>query len=105
VTSPTRRERHRERHLVVRIVVAIAGFAAVLGGIAMLVLPGPGLAAIAVGLGLLALEFHWAERWLQQVLRRMEKVTPSRRGPRIAFWIATGVIAVAGVVLSALYLY
>jgi uncharacterized protein (TIGR02611 family) len=105
VTSQTRRERHRERHFAVRVVVALAGFAAVLGGIAMLVLPGPGLAAIAVGLGLLALEFEWAERMLGRVLRRMERVTPSRRGPRIAFWIATGVVAVAGLVLSALYLY
>lgn len=101
----TRRERHRERHVLVRVAVAVAGFGALLGGVAMIVLPGPGLAAIAVGLGLLALEFHWAERLLARVLRRMEQVTPSRRGPRIAFWGATGLLAVAGLVLSALYLY
>jgi uncharacterized protein (TIGR02611 family) len=105
VTSHTRRERHRERHLAIRVVVGIAGFAALVGGIAMLVLPGPGLAAIAVGLGLLALEFHWAERMLARVQRRLETVTPSRRGPRIAFWIGTGVLTVAGLALSALYLY
>jgi hypothetical protein len=33
-----RRERHRERHAVVRMLVALGGFAALLGGLALLVL-------------------------------------------------------------------
>jgi hypothetical protein len=33
-------------------------------GIAMLVLPGPGLVVIPAGLGILGLEFAFARRWL-----------------------------------------
>lgn len=62
---PRRRERHRGRPLAVRIAVAAGGFAVLIGGVAMLVLPGPGLAAVAVGLAILALEFAWAEQFLR----------------------------------------
>ena len=100
----TRRERHRRRHILIRVAVALAGFAAVVAGAAMLVLPGPGLAVLAVGLGLLSLEFRWAERLLQQVRQRMARVTPRRRGPRIALGIATGILALGGIVLGSLWL-
>ena len=40
--------------------VALAGGGLVLAGVAMLVLPGPGILAIAAGLALLALEFDAA---------------------------------------------
>ena len=40
--------------------VALVGGIVVLAGIAMLVLPGPGILAIAAGLALLALEFQAA---------------------------------------------
>jgi uncharacterized protein (TIGR02611 family) len=40
--------------------VAIVGGVVMLAGVAMLVLPGPGLLAIAAGLALLALEFEAA---------------------------------------------
>jgi hypothetical protein len=50
--------------------VILAGFALLLGGIAMLVLPGPGLLVIIAGLALLAREFVWAERVLEQAKRR-----------------------------------
>ena len=36
-------------------------------GIAMLVLPGPGWLTIAAGLAVLATEFAWARRWLDQL--------------------------------------
>lgn len=51
--------------LVRRGVVLVAGSATVLAGIAMLVLPGPGVLVIFAGLGLLATEFAWAARLLQ----------------------------------------
>jgi uncharacterized protein (TIGR02611 family) len=50
--------------------VILGGFALLLGGIAMLVLPGPGLLVIIAGLALLAREFVWAERVLEQAKRR-----------------------------------
>jgi len=68
-----RRERHRERHRLIRIVWALFGFIVVLVGLAMLVTPGPGLLVIAVGLGILALEFAWAERLLERTADKLEQ--------------------------------
>jgi uncharacterized protein (TIGR02611 family) len=51
----------------VRIGRAIAGFALLLAGVGMLVLPGPGWAAIALGLALLAPDFPWARRALDRL--------------------------------------
>ena len=63
---------------------AVLGFTVVLLGIAMLVLPGPGLLVIAVGLGMLALEFAWAERVLERTLERMTQTgTRVRRLTRL----------------------
>jgi tellurite resistance protein TerC len=36
-------------------------------GVAMIVLPGPAFIVIPAGLGILALEFAWAKRWLVEV--------------------------------------
>jgi uncharacterized protein (TIGR02611 family) len=55
------RERHRRRPLIVRVLYIVVGFTLLLGGVAMLVLPGPAFLVIPVGLALLSLEFAWAE--------------------------------------------
>ena len=68
-----RREKHLERNRIVRVVVAIFGFLVVLVGVAMLVLPGPGLLVIAIGLAILALEFVWAERLLERTVDKMDE--------------------------------
>lgn len=47
-----------------RVLVLILGGALLIGGAALLVLPGPGLVVIFGGLALLATEFTWAERLL-----------------------------------------
>jgi uncharacterized protein (TIGR02611 family) len=65
------RERHLNRSRFYRVPFALLGFTVVLVGIAMLVLPGPGLLVIAAGLAMLALEFAWAERVLERTLDRM----------------------------------
>ena len=83
-----RRERHRRRPLLVRVAVALGGFAALGGGILLLVLPGPGIPLIAVGLGLLALEFRWAEAALQ----RARRVAPTSRRHR---WLGAAGMAAA----------
>ena len=49
--------------------VAIVGSVFIIAGIAMLVLPGPGLVFIALGVAVLATEFAWAE----SILRRMKQ--------------------------------
>lgn len=48
-----------------RIAIGILGATIVLVGLAMLVLPGPGLVVIGVGLALLSIEFAFAQRWLR----------------------------------------
>ncbi len=50
-----------------RIVVAVIGGTVLLGGIIMLVTPGPGVAIIMLGLAILAIEFTWAKLWLGKV--------------------------------------
>lgn len=50
-----------------RVVIAVIGATVVLLGIAMLVLPGPGLLTIIGGLALLGLEFAFAKRWLERI--------------------------------------
>ena len=48
-----------------RVGVTIAGFAVVLAGLAMLLLPGPGIVVIIAGLAILATEYVWAQRLLK----------------------------------------
>jgi tellurite resistance protein TerC len=53
-----------------RIVISVVGGSVVALGLAMLVLPGPGILVIAAGLAILAAEFAWARRWLKTVKKR-----------------------------------
>ena len=52
------------RAVVVKVGVSVLGPLVVLAGVAMLVLPGPGLVVMALGAALLALEYDWARRAL-----------------------------------------
>ncbi|GAA1797539.1 hypothetical protein GCM10009682_18980 [Luedemannella flava] len=47
-----------------KIVIAIAGGVIVAGGLALVPLPGPGWLIVLAGLGVWAIEFHWARRLL-----------------------------------------
>lgn len=69
-----RRSRHRQRGVLVRVLFAVAGTAVLCAGLAMLVLPGPGLLVTGVGLGMLALEFAWAEHLLSRVAVQLQAV-------------------------------
>ena len=50
-----------------RLIVLVAGVTILLAGIAMIVLPGPAIVVIPVGLAVLATEFLWARRLLARV--------------------------------------
>lgn len=63
-----RREIHRQMHWLPRLVVVTIGFFLLLAGLAMLVLPGPAIVVIPIGLAILSLEFIWAERLLEKGL-------------------------------------
>jgi uncharacterized protein (TIGR02611 family) len=90
-----RQTRHRDRGIVFRVAFAVAGFLVILGGILLLVLPGPGLLVIAIGLGMLALEFVWAERLLERAIdwaeAAREKAENRSRGEKIASGVAIAI--------------
>ena len=70
-----RREAHRSRGRIYRVLFMLSGVIVTFAGIAMLVLPGPGLVVIALGLTMLAMEFAWAERALEKALAKAEKAS------------------------------
>ena len=53
-----------------RIAVTIIGFTLVAAGLVLLVLPGPGLLVVAAGFAVLATEYAWARRALDETTRR-----------------------------------
>jgi uncharacterized protein (TIGR02611 family) len=65
-------KRHPVLHKAWRVVIALIGGTVVLLGIALLVLPGPAFIVIPAGLGILALEFAWARRWLRKARSMFE---------------------------------
>jgi uncharacterized protein (TIGR02611 family) len=56
-----------------RLLVAVTGITILLIGIAMIVLPGPAIVVIPLGLGILATEFAWARRLLDVVRERIQR--------------------------------
>jgi tellurite resistance protein TerC len=50
-----------------RLIKIVVGFTLLAVGTAMLVLPGPGIVTIMLGLALLAAEFVWARRLLDRL--------------------------------------
>jgi len=61
------------RHLR-RVIVAVIGTTVLAIGIAMIVLPGPAMVVIPLGLGILAVEFAWARRMLDRLKQQGGKV-------------------------------
>ena len=63
-----------------RIVVSVIGGSIVVIGIAMIVLPGPAIVVIPIGLGILGLEFAWARYWLRKLRATASDVVNRVRG-------------------------
>lgn len=101
-----RRKRHQRRSKLYRSLYTVAAFAVILVGILMIALPGPGVAGIALGLSMLALEFEWAERLLMRVLKRFEAAqAKSKASPRaqLIWGITFFVIGTTAGILGYLY--
>ena len=69
------------KHLVIktlgqakRLVIIVIGFTVLGAGIAMIVLPGPAIVVIPIGLAILATEFIWAKKLLATVKERIERI-------------------------------
>jgi uncharacterized protein (TIGR02611 family) len=55
-----------------RLVIAVIGFTVLLIGVAMIVTPGPSILVIVLGLAILATEFIWARRLLNQIRGQLQ---------------------------------
>ena len=62
-------------HQARKAVVLILGSSILVIGLAMIVLPGPALVVIPIGLAVLALEFAWARRWLSKIRQQITGTT------------------------------
>ena len=63
-----------------RAVVAVIGFTVLLIGLAMVVLPGPAIVVIPLGLAILATEFVWARRLLDKARGRIASMGTRKKG-------------------------
>ena len=99
--------RGRVRSLLVKVTVPVTGPLVILAGIAMTVLPGPGLVVVGIGLALLALEYAWARALLVRTGRLLDGArraalpsdgSPGRKAVGVA---AAGVFLVATTLLTA----
>ena len=72
-------EQHSKFRLAKRIVVAVVGGTVTLIGIALIVLPGPAVIVIPLGLSILATEFVWARGFLKKARDMATRVTAKAR--------------------------
>lgn len=104
-----RKLRHKQRHIVYRVAVVIAGVLIVIAGIIMSGpgVPGPGIVTIIIGLTFLALEFDRAERWLEKVIiwgdRAAERAEQTTTAQRVAAGLATALALAAFAVAAILW--
>jgi uncharacterized protein (TIGR02611 family) len=90
------RERHHRRSKPLRALIVLAGFTVFGLGVAMLLLPGPALVVIPIGLAMLSLEFAWAERLLHKALLKSERAKIRARESSRTERILTAIAAFLG---------
>ena len=104
-----RKVRHKQRNVFHRAAIVAAGVVIVAAGIVMSGpgVPGPGIVTIIIGLGFLALEFDWAERWLERVIlwgdRTAARAEQTTTAQRVAAGIATALAVGAFIVAAILW--
>jgi uncharacterized protein (TIGR02611 family) len=91
-----RREVHLQRSRIVRVLYVLVGFTVLLGGLAMLVLPGPAFLVIPIGLAILALEFTWAETMLERAIEQGERAKQKASDTTTMQKVLTGVALALG---------
>jgi uncharacterized protein (TIGR02611 family) len=62
-----------------RIAIGVVGGTVLIMGVVMMVTPGPGIAGILLGLGILGIEFAWARIWLKRIKAKGQDVIASMR--------------------------
>ncbi|HET6626814.1 MAG TPA: PGPGW domain-containing protein [Nocardioidaceae bacterium] len=98
---------HPALALTTKVVVTTIGVLVMGAGAVMMVTPGPGIVGIALGLGILATEWEWADRWLKAAKRKAkeakekaEAMDPRIRRRRL---VLTGVLFLVVVAAVAAY--
>ncbi len=84
-------EKAAKSNIFIRLARITLGFVLIVAGIIMLVIPGPGLVAIAGGLALWSRDFIWAERTLRYVRKRAPGIPEDGSIP-LRTWVSMGVI-------------
>jgi len=93
-------------HLVKRFAVTILGGALLAVGLAMMVLPGPGILLIVAGLAVLATEYVWARTLLVKARKQAEAVqeaavaSPTRTAGSLIFALGLVVVGVLMLVVK-----
>ena len=88
-----RKERHQQRGKIYRIAFAAIGIMIILLGVILIPLPGPGWLIVAIGVGMLALEFDRMERLLERILDRVEATSERLSNPQK---LLIGLLAIVG---------
>jgi uncharacterized protein (TIGR02611 family) len=96
-----RKEVHKQRSRVYRVSFAVVGFALILLGLILVPLPGPGWLIVAIGVGMLALEFDRAERLLERLLHKLENAA-EMAGRAPAWQKALGLVVASAVGIGVL---
>jgi uncharacterized protein (TIGR02611 family) len=60
-----------------RIAIGVVGGTVLALGVVMMITPGPGVAGILAGLGILAIEFAWARSWLRKAKAKAQAMASS----------------------------
>ncbi len=63
-----------------KVIVAVIGSTVVLFGLALIVLPGPAVIVVPLGLAILATEFAWARRLLKHGEKAWGKIRRRKKG-------------------------
>lgn len=99
-------KRSRTLHLTWQIGIGVVGFAVILAGLVMMVIPGPGIPAVLLGLAILGTEFVWAQRTLiwtkDQATKAAQRALDPKTRRRNLIILIVGVVllaAAAGVYL------
>ena len=62
-----------------KVIVAVIGTTVMAGGIALIVVPGPAVIVIPLGLAILATEFFWARRLLRRIKQDTRRLLRRRK--------------------------
>ncbi len=91
-----RRDAYLSRNKIYKAAWVTAGLIVLLAGLVMIVVPGPALVVIPIGLAMLSLQFAWAENLLERALERATDAGEAAKGLSGRQRILGGVAIVLG---------